>query len=181
MEGDKKPANAKKTYGKKERRPPKKPSASYFDNVALYYLQRYASTTGALRAVLTRRLRKAAQHHTDIDMAEAAGWIETTVGKMAELGYVNDAAYQESKIASLRGKGASKRKIEAKLAEKGLKVTLSGDEEAELEAARAHVRRRRLGQFRTRDVENARDKDLSSLARAGFSRAVALKALDGSY
>lgn len=178
MDHDPKPQKQRKTAERKERRPPKKPSPTYFENVSVYYLQRFSATTGSLRAVLSRRLKKAAPHHPDLDIDAANGWIDATVAKMVALGYVNDATYQESKIGSLRRKGASKRKIEAKLAEKGLKVTLPTDDEAELEAARAHVRRRRLGSYRTREVENARDKDLSSLARAGFSRSVALQALD---
>lgn len=172
---------AKKAEPKKrERKIPKKPSPSYFENVAVYYLQRYAATTASLRRVLERRVMKAAPHYPDLDKAAAAEWIVATIAKMQHLGYVNDETYQESKIHSLRRAGGSKRKIEAKLAEKGLRVTLESDDEAELTAARIYVKRRRLGPYRTRAVENATEKDLASLARAGFSRSIAQAALASS-
>lgn len=172
--GAKKPP---KRFERKEKKPPKKPTPTYFENVALWYLQRYASTTGALRKILQKRVTKAVAHYDDVDTAACAAWIEDTILKMQRLNYVNDETYRDSKVASLRRSGASKRKIEAKLAEKGLRVTLESDEEIELEAARAYVKRRRLGTYRTRAVENARDKDLAALARAGYSRSIAVKAL----
>lgn len=167
----------KKEFKRKERRPPKRPSPSYFENVALWYLQKYSATEALLRKTLERRVYKAKAVYDDLNLNEIEGWIVATIEKMRGLGYVNDAAYEEQKIQSLRRAGGSKRKIEQKLAEKGLRVTLPSDEEAELAAAIAYVRRRRLGQWRTRVLEKAADKDLAAMARAGFSRTTAQQAL----
>jgi regulatory protein len=55
---------------------------------------------------------------------------------------------------------------------------LPDDPEAELAAAVAHARRRRLGPFRTVAADPARvQKELAGFARAGFSRDTALRAL----
>ena len=57
-------------------------------------------------------------------------------------------------------------------------AVLPDDPEAELAAAVAHARRRRLGPFRTVAGDAARQqKELAAFARAGFSRDVALRAL----
>lgn len=174
---DKVAKDKKEPAKKRERKIPKKPSPSYFENVAVYYLERYAATTSSLRRVLERRVLKAAPHHPDLDRAEAAEWIAATIEKMQRLNYVNDDVYKETKIGSLRRAGASKRMIEAKLAEKGLRVRVDSDDEAELAAAKIFVKRKRLGAYRTRMVDNAGEKDMGSMARAGFSRSVALQAL----
>ncbi len=169
-----------KEYKKKERRPPKRPSATYFENVALWYLQKYSATEALLRRALERRVFKAKAHYDDLNFEAIEGWIVDVIDKMRRLGFVDDAIYEDNKIRTLRRQGGSKRKIEQKLMEKGLKVTLPSDEEAELAAAIAYVRRRRLGQWRTRTIENAEEKDLSSLARAGFNRQISLAALEQS-
>ena len=172
--GDKAPAK------RRERKPPRKPNAARIENVALHYLQRYAATEASLRRVLDRRVAKARPHHPDLDLAACAEWIGVAVEKAKRLGYIDDAAYAVSKAASLRRGGASARKIEQKLAEKGIRTKVEHDPEAEQAAAEAYVKRRRLGAWRTRVVENARDKDLASLARGGFSRQTALLALENS-
>lgn len=133
-----------------------------------------------MRRALERRVFKAKNHYDDLNFEEIEGWIVAVIDKMRRLGFVDDAVYEENKIASLRRQGGSKRKIEQKLMEKGLKVTLPTDDEAELAAAIAYVRRRRLGLWRTRTVENAEEKDMGSLARAGFNRQVSLAALEQS-
>lgn len=180
METGEKQKPFKKEFKRKERRPPKRPSATYFENVALWYLQKYAATEVLLRRALERRVFKAKHHYDDLDFDAIEGWIVAVIEKMRRLGFVDDAVYEENKIRTLRRQGGSKRKIEQKLMEKGLKVTLPTDEEAELEAAIAYVRRRRLGHWRTRVVENAEEKDLGSLARAGFNRQISLAALEQS-
>lgn len=51
------------------------------------------------------------------------------------------------------------------------------DHDPELRAAIRYLQRRRLGPWRTREVENARDKDLAALMRQGFSLDIARQAL----
>lgn len=166
-----------KQQKRKTPRPVKMPTATYLENAGLYYVQRYAATTTSLRRVLQRRVLKAQHAYPDFDASPCAAWIDAVVTKFVRLGYINDAAYAEQKVQSLRRKGASAQVIAGKLREKGVTADIARDDEAELAAARRMVKRKRLGIYRTRVVENAAQKDLASLARAGFSRAIAQRAL----
>ncbi|MEM9633620.1 MAG: RecX family transcriptional regulator [Pseudomonadota bacterium] len=130
---------------------------------------------------------KACQSH-DRDPAEFADLIDAVVEKCVVTGLVNDQAYAETKTASLRRRGGSKRKIEAQLIAKGInRQTIEGvvqdDPEAELEAAFRFARRRRLGPYRSRigakrDPQLQRDKDLAAMCRAGFSFDLARQVID---
>ncbi|MCO6415241.1 RecX family transcriptional regulator, partial [Siccirubricoccus sp. KC 17139] len=77
--------------------------------------------------------------------------------------------------------GRSRRAIAAHLAGKGVAREVAAaalpDAEAELDAALAQCRRRRIGPF-ARGAEMPRLKALAALARAGFGREVAERALD---
>ncbi|HVK65693.1 MAG TPA: RecX family transcriptional regulator, partial [Polyangium sp.] len=77
--------------------------------------------------------------------------------------------------AALSAQGIAAATIDAALA--------GEDAEVELDAARAFVKRRRLGPHRAsaeaREAE--REKDLARLGRAGFSFAVALRALSSEH
>jgi regulatory protein len=90
---------------------------------------------------------------------------------------VNDAAFTEQKITSLRRKGASARAITMKLREKGIKAVIESSEDDELAAAQRYIKRKRLGPFRTRVAEDSKQKDIAALARAGFALPIARKAL----
>ncbi|MES0882042.1 regulatory protein RecX [Roseibium sp. SCP14] len=130
---------------------------------------------------------KACQSH-DRDPAEYAGMIDEVIKKCVDTGLVNDQTYAETKTASLRRRGASRRKIEAQLAAKGVdRKTIDGvvqdDPEAELIAAFKYARRRRLGPFRStlgsrHDPQVLRDRDLAALCRAGFSFELARRVVE---
>jgi len=146
---------------------------------------RYLSQRGASRAQLARALKRrverdARRREVDPDPA-AEEWIEEVLGKMEGWGYLDDAKYARDKAKAMRRRGASRRKIEAKLAEKGIARDLADDalegeaRGAEREAAEALVRRRRFG----RDPERWQ-KELAALARAGFSYDVAKTVLEAA-
>jgi regulatory protein len=153
------------------------PTEQYLENVALWYVQRFAATTTTLTRVLQRRIQNAVRAHPDFNPAPFSPIITKLVEKCVQLGYINDAAFAESKIISLRRKGTSARIINAKLREKGLTATVNNNAEDDYIAACQYIKRKRLGPHRTRTVENAAQKDLAALARAGFSGAVARRAL----
>ena len=156
----------------------KLPSEERLKRSAVHYLERYASSSANLRRVLERKVLKACQSH-ERDPADFADMIDAVVEKCVGTGLVNDQAYAETKTASLRRRGGSKRKIEAQLAAKGvdrqtIEDVVQDDPEAELEAAFRFARRRRLGPYRSRtgtsrDPQLQRDKDLAAMCRAGFS------------
>ncbi len=162
----------------RRRKRPRKLSPKSLEAAALHYLERFASSAENLRRVLTRRVVKSARVHP-IDPEEAAHWIDDIVDRFARSGLLDDRRYAESLAHSLSRRGVSTRGIRARLMQKGVASddidhaieSLSevvGD--ADLTAALALVRRRRLGPLRDSDTRAAfRDKDLAALARAGFS------------
>lgn len=146
--------------------------------VAIDYLARYAASEASLRDVLERRIARQAIRDREFaadneKQAALRAQIAVIITMHKQAGVLNDAAYAEGKIASLRRSGASKRRIEQKLAQKGvaqdtIAKTLrahdqdfAGDRDgnraresdgedasAELQAALTFARKRRLGPFR---------------------------------
>ncbi len=169
-------------------RTPRKITAQRLENMALYYLGRYASSSANLKRVLMRKVERAATAH-DADPAEGAKLIEDLVERYRRSGLIDDRAYAAQKAASLQRRGASRFGIKGKLRQKGLPgelidAALQGLEEqgggaSELASACALVRRRRLGPYREKGKRAAmRDKDLAALSRAGFGFEVARRVLD---
>ena len=145
---------------------------------AVRYLQRYAASSEHLRRVLKRKLKRAETYGPV--PPEAVQWIDTAVRRCADYGYIDDKAYAESRVRSLRRQGRSTHYIQRYLQEKGVPQDISAaflasDENTELASAVRHVQRRRLGRA---TGPEARQKDLARLVRAGFSLAVARRALD---
>ena len=101
------------------------------------------------------------------------------------MGLIDDRAWAEAQAVGLRRRGASARAVAARLSSKGasraeIERLLAGeDDAAEREAARALVRRRRLGPWRGPAERAARrQKDMAALARAGFSPELARQVID---
>jgi regulatory protein len=176
------------------------PTEQNLANVALHYLQRYAASEASLRRVLANRLRRAGMDHPDFArdenrMRALHSAIETIIARHKKSGAVNDAAFAETKIHSLRRQGKSARAIQQKLALKGIKSEMVKDalaqhadgqemEAVEFRAALALARKRRWGPYRKTDVadpEKLREKthkEFAGLARAGFSSAIAKRVLN---
>lgn len=174
---------------------PRKMSQSRIDNIARFYIERFATTAAHLRRVLIRRADRARRVHGG-DALEEAGWINQTVERFVRLGLVNDAHYAADRAASLRRLGRGPGKIKALLAAKGVpramidKVlaetaeTASGGD-ASLSAAIGYAKRRRFGVFGKAPPTDKQERlkkqtrELAALGRAGFSYAIARRALDG--
>lgn len=155
---------------------------------ALHYLQRFSASEAGLRAVLLRRIERAARDGR-CERDEAAGWIEPVIEKFKRLGYLDDVAFAETKAMSLRRRGDSARKIRMTLSQTGVDTELidhaldahdqNVDGDAELIAAARLAQRRRLGPMRpAADREERRTKDLAAMARAGFSHRIARRVLE---
>jgi regulatory protein len=96
---------------------------------------------------------------------------------------VDDEAFAAARARRLNQAGRSRRAIAAHLAVKGVPAaTAAGllEETDELAAALGHLRRRRAGPFAAEQPPSpeARLKALGALARAGFPRDLAERALD---
>jgi regulatory protein len=160
----------------------KVPTADRLTRSALHYLERYASSEANLRRVLERRVLKAC-HALELDPAEFAAMIDTVVETCRRNALVDDRSYAETKVASLRRRGGSRRKIEAQLNAKGvdrgtIEAVLEDSERSDDDAALIFARRRRLGPFRKTGRTERRDKDLAAMCRAGFSYEIARRVID---
>jgi regulatory protein len=171
----------------RRRRPLPELDRERLHQAALAYLERYASSAENLRRVLQRRVLRAARRQP-VDEAAARGWIDDIVADLEQAGLLDDRAYAEARVMSLRRGGASLYAVRAKLAQKGVDrdvvdTALERLEQrgpaAALAAAIALARRRRLGPWRTPDARaTRRDRDLAALARAGFPLAIARRVVD---
>ncbi len=163
-------------------------TAASLDNAAVYYLGRFASSSGNLRRVLLRKVARSTRDAEDSDAQAKAGMrmVDELIARYLKTGLLNDRAYAEQKAASLARRGTSRFSIAGKLAQKGVDRDLvpeainALDESgaSEIASACALVRRRRMGPYRTPDKRaDYRQKDLASLARAGFGLGLARRVL----
>ncbi len=162
---------------------PQPPTETWLHERALRYLDRFDSSAANLKRVL-----RAAVHRVVVDPAEqaaAGGRIDALIERLQRSGVLDDARFAATSARGLRSRGSSTRMIRHKLQAKGVAErdveTALGealDERTELDAAREHVRRKRLGPHRAPAERKARaQRDLAALARAGFSFDVARRAL----
>jgi regulatory protein len=153
---------------------------------ALNYVARYATTEAGLRRVLHRRIdqwahQAAGQDDAGERAAAAKAAVAGIVARMVELGLLNDAAFAESRARGLALSGRSRLAITATLMAKGIdperaRTMVPEGEDGELASALILARKRRIGPFRKAEAAD-RNKELGVLARAGFPRDVALRAL----
>lgn len=176
--------------GRRPRPPDLGPEA--LERAALSYLERYEATVAGLGRVLRGAVRRAVARGAEVDVEAAHREIELVVSRLRSAGLVDDRRYAETKIVSLRRQGASEHAIRARLLAAGVPGPVVDDalreaqeqagadrDATELEAARAYVKRRRLGPYRPAAERAARrTRDLAALSRAGFSYGVALQALE---
>ena len=177
----------------KRNRLPARATPASLDAAAARYVSRYAASTDRLRRVLLRRIdRSARAHGTDPEAGREHA--EKIITRYIAAGILDDDAYALGRARTLRRRAASRRMIAADLATRNLgseriSETLArldreeqepGTEaDAELEAARRYVQRKRLGPHRPAGQrEERRQRDLAALARRGFSIDVARRALE---
>lgn len=170
----------------KQKKPRGPLTKAELEAAALRYLDRFDSSARNLARQLSGLVRRRAAESGE--SPEANAWIAELLARWQASGLVDDARYAGTMASGLRRRGSSKRAIVQKLRSRGVEdgvatAALAGvdaetGKESELEAARAFVRRRRLGPFRPESERKERyRKDLGALARAGFDLDVARRAL----
>jgi regulatory protein len=169
------------------------PDAGSLYQAALDYLARYAATEAGLRRVLERRIDRWARAQPDQEAAEpvlhaARAAVAGVIARLAEAGALSDTAFAESRVRSLVRSGQSTRSIQMRLVAKGVapdtaRAVSVQDAETALAAALVLARKRRIGPYRVAEEADAavRMKEMGVLARAGFSRDVAQRALDATW
>ena len=180
-------------------RVPRKVTRQSLENAALAYLGRFATTAKGLSDVLMRRVQRAARHHGS-DPAEGAALIAAIVTRYRQAGLLDDTAFAEGRARTLFERGLPLRAIALRLRQKGVGADDVATALARLDpdadrddpaapdaraldraAARTFARRRRLGPWRKPDTREAlRERDLATLARAGFSYGIARETIDGN-
>jgi regulatory protein len=174
------PARKPKAAGRVEKQP-EPLTRLKLEQMALAYVNRFDCTATKLKRHLAERVRKQGGHE------DAEAWIAELVERYLGSGVLNDARFAKNLATQLTTRGKSSRMISQKLAMRGVPSEVAqelmtarrqDEPNAELDAARAFARKRRLGPYR--DAEERaeyRQKDLASLARQGFSFDTAKKAL----
>lgn len=149
---------------------------------ALAYLNRYAVSEAHFAAVLKRKLGRWAQLGLyEAGAIDPARLTAEVVAEFSALGLVDDSGFAEGKVAALRARGASRRKIAFGLAAKGVAAetvaaALASADLDEKGAALRFCRRRRIGPFRGEGRVSDRDaviREIAALARQGFAYALA--------
>jgi len=172
------------TGGRKRAKPPLDEAA--LRDLALSYVARFASTGARLEAYLARKLQERGVAE-DADGRPAAIDVPALVARLAELGYVDDAAYARMRARDLGARGYGARRVEQALwaagVDEGVRAETAPDEAARRRAAVLMAQKRRLGPFGDRpgDGEAAegdplaahktREKAVAAMLRAGHDYA----------
>ncbi len=170
----------------KPRRQPLKATPEGLERSALYYLERYDTSSGHLRRLLARKIQLSARvHGTDPEAGRAA--VERLITRLTGAGVLDDARYARARVRGLLARGTSDAMIRARLRAKGVASDLVDAALAEvtdanpghqLAAALRFAQRRRLGPFRLRERAERRERDLAALGRQGFDYQTARRIID---
>jgi regulatory protein len=163
-------------------RPPRKPrpplTAAKLEELALYYVGRFATSRAKLLAYLGRKLRERGWD------GEGEPPIEALADRMVRLGYVDDRAFALSKARSLSGRGYGERRVRQALQMAGIGEEDGADardlaESEAMAAAMKFARRRSIGPFaRQEPSPQERERSLASMIRAGHSFGIARMVID---
>ncbi len=158
----------------------KKITEGYVERAALHYLGRFSSTEDNLKRVLTRKVKRRLEEGQPLSSAHVS-WIEHVVKKCVSYGYVDDAQYAKNRYESLLRKGKPLRTIKHDLHYKGVPSDVANalfesledepDQNIDVSAAAAYVKRRRFAAFRRADKlsDEKIEKEKAAMMRAGFS------------
>jgi regulatory protein len=162
------------------------PTETSLREAALAHVARFATTQSGLVRVLDRRIERwarASEFPEASVLAECRAAARMVAEKLVALGLVDDAAFAAARARRLTRAGKSRLQVSAHLAARGVtgkaaRTAMPQDPKAELAAAVLVARRRRIGPFRTAEVDAAGERrELGVLARAGFAQDVAARAL----
>lgn len=174
----------------RRRKQPKPATPDRLVHAAESYVARFQATEAMLRDVLMRRVRRTERLHglEDADRATLLAAIDDICTRYVRVGLIDDAAYAHQHARTLFERGTAPFRIRQRLALKGVAeevadgalAALAGDDsDGERTACIRLAQRRRLGPFRLRgNRAEYREKDLATLARAGFGYDTARAVVD---
>ena len=148
------------------------------NELALFYIGRYATTRAKLSSYLARKVRERGWH------GEGGPGIERLVERFAESGLVDDASFALAKSRSLSERGYGRGRVRQALRAAGIEAA-DGEAANELAAEQAvdaairFARRRRIGPFAAQRPDRAaREKALAAMIRAGHGFELARAVVD---
>jgi regulatory protein len=144
--------------------------------LALGYAARFATTRARLARYLERKLKERGW-----DGAQPAD-IGALTDRLAELGYIDDAAFAAMKGRAMAARGLGQRRVSEALAAAGVAAQDRGDapgQAAMFATAVAFARRKRLGPYARSGTDDPkqREKALAAMLRAGHRMDVARRVL----
>jgi regulatory protein len=136
------------------------------NRLALHYVGRYATTRAKLATYLRRKVQERGWNES------SAADIDGIVGRCADLGYVDDRAFAETRAASLGRRGYGARRIGLALQVAGVDRELAQDvmpdEEAAVRAAEVYAKRKRIGIYGDGNADpKLRQRQFAAMLRAG--------------
>lgn len=191
--------NSKSATKNRPRKQAKRITADYLHNAGLYYLQRFAASSGHFQRVMMRKIDRSCAAHPDQSREDCIALLGDLIDRFQRAGLLNDEVYARGMITSLRNRGLSSRAIQAKMSARALPQPLisralqnhmeeAGIEDAhaaDLNAAFRYARKRRIGPFASgaaiKDKEEQQkryERAMASLARAGFGYDIARTVLE---
>jgi len=156
------------------RRPPPPLNRAALERLALRYVERFATTRGKLAVYLVRKVRERGWEGEAADPVAIAE-------RFAELGYVNDRTYAESKASAMARRGLGARRVHDALRHAGVRerdAEAIAPQVAERtnETAIAFARKRRIGPFAEAQADRDKlAKQVAAMVRAGHSPDLAWK------
>lgn len=156
------------------RRPPPPLNPAALERLALRYVERFATTRGKLAVYLARKVR---ERGWEGDAADPVAIAE----RFAELGYVNDRIYAESKASAMARRGLGARRVSDALRHAGVREQDAEAVAPQLaeranETALAFARKRRIGPYaETQPDRDKLAKQVAAMVRAGHSPELAWK------
>ena len=155
-------------------------------NLAYSYLEKYSPSKQQLRTYLLKKQIK--KHQKTSNKKEILDLIDTVISTLIDQNFLSDKYYSDAKSKAFLRRGYSLNKIRYNLIKKGvdekyIKASISKIKENESDpdffSAIKLCRRRRIGPSRDENNRNLfYKKDISILARSGFSYDTSKKVLD---
>ena len=163
-----------------ERKAPRPLDSAVLEALALAYVGRYATTRSRLADYLRRKLRERGWE----DAGEPP--VAAIVARLAELKYVDDAAFADARGAALARRGYGERRVAQALTFAGVdeedsRPARAAVQDNALDAALTFARRKRIGPFAICETDREqRRKALAAMLRAGHSFALSRRVVDAA-
>lgn len=161
---------------KRKTRPPL--TSAKLEEMALYYVGRFATSRAKLVSYLRRKLRERGWEGT------SAPGVDELADRFVRLGYIDDRAFALSKARSLTGRGYGQRRVQQALALAGIGEEEGADarglaEDEAVAAALRFAQRRAIGPYASDAPDPAqRERALAAMIRAGHRFQIARAIVD---